>query len=532
MADRVDFYFQQRVSEAELDLAFEQLEQADHDLAADLKIHGIISGAVPMEHAPVADLSIDLTSPTRAYDHLGQRIYIGTDQRIDCAVDFVGRLTQVNSPGNEKWLGVFLKFERKLADPRIDGNSKQIYFRRDESFQIIVRQAPEMPGGTGLRTELAEDELLLCDLRLVHGQTQLKNADINLNRRQAFVFADASAVSVESGLWRALTPQRPTVQSALDAADAWLARLSSPAGTGQVGAAGIPGAPTALSAGSLAVQLAAILTALNAHQSAPRAAHAASSIAATPDGLLSGTDVQDQLQEILTILRSEIVSKGDALIGEAAIKGASHSIIAGTVRSQLSKLLSLHNEHLAGGDHDGRYVRESFSCSETFKAGEAKVVATLDAQPALVTVAYSIPNKKIIDQFSHGRADKAEALADKSLEEKSFEGKPLPRDEWALSSDALSDRLTALLSQGPIYFQGTAHSRLRWWTKPIFTNGKTIDLAELLLGKEGKLREFNETELAEILAGLKGIKWYLHVENGSDKKLVLHVKAWGGGENT
>ena len=34
MADRVDFYFRQRVTEAELDLAFELLEQADRNLAA------------------------------------------------------------------------------------------------------------------------------------------------------------------------------------------------------------------------------------------------------------------------------------------------------------------------------------------------------------------------------------------------------------------------------------------------------------------------------------------------------------------
>lgn len=57
--------------------------------------------------------------------------------------------------------------------------------------------------------------------------------------------------------------------------------------------------------------------------------------------------------------------------------------------------------------------------------------------------------------------------------------------------------------------------------------GKEIDLAELLLGKEGKLREFNESELTEFFAGLKSLKWHLLVENGSDKKLVLHVKAWG-----
>ena len=47
MADRVDFYFRQRVTEAELDLAFALLEKTDRDLAADRNIYGIVSGAVP-----------------------------------------------------------------------------------------------------------------------------------------------------------------------------------------------------------------------------------------------------------------------------------------------------------------------------------------------------------------------------------------------------------------------------------------------------------------------------------------------------
>mgnify|MGYP000844949692 CR=1 FL=1 len=59
MADRVDFYFRQRVTEAELDLAFALLEKADRDLAADLNIYGVIAGAVPSPHAPVPDLTVD-----------------------------------------------------------------------------------------------------------------------------------------------------------------------------------------------------------------------------------------------------------------------------------------------------------------------------------------------------------------------------------------------------------------------------------------------------------------------------------------
>lgn len=106
MADRVDFYFRQRVTEAELDLACELLEQADRDLAADIGIYGIVTGAVPTQHSPVPDLTVDLTSPTRAYDRLGQRIFFGTDQTVDCSVDLVGIPTAVSGPANERWLAV------------------------------------------------------------------------------------------------------------------------------------------------------------------------------------------------------------------------------------------------------------------------------------------------------------------------------------------------------------------------------------------------------------------------------------------
>jgi hypothetical protein len=59
MADRVDHFFRQRVTEAELDLA-------GHNLAADIGVHGVVSGAVPAQHAPIADVSIGLSVPGRA----------------------------------------------------------------------------------------------------------------------------------------------------------------------------------------------------------------------------------------------------------------------------------------------------------------------------------------------------------------------------------------------------------------------------------------------------------------------------------
>ena len=222
MADRVDFYFRQRVNEAELDLAFELLEKADRNLAADLHVYGIISGAVPSPHSPVPDLTIDLTAPARAYDNSGQRLFFGTGQTVNCAADLVGIPTDVVSSGNERWLGVFLRFKRLLSDPRTDGNSQQVYFRRDESFDVIVRQAPEGPIGSAPKVPLQADELLVCDVRRKPGQTQLTTADIDTTRRQSFIFAQGTSVGVATGTWNILSPVVGTVQSAFNEVDAEL----------------------------------------------------------------------------------------------------------------------------------------------------------------------------------------------------------------------------------------------------------------------------------------------------------------------
>ncbi|MFH0901938.1 MAG: hypothetical protein V2A73_15015 [Pseudomonadota bacterium] len=223
MADRLNYHFRQRVTEAELDLGFALLEKADHNLAADVGVYGIVSGAEPTPHSPVPDLTIDLTAPGRAYDRIGQRIFFGTGQRVDCAVDHSGIPTEVTVAGKERWLGVFLRFDRLLSDPRTDGNSQQVFFREDESFELVVRQSPEGSIGAALKVPLQDDELLVCDVLRRSGQTQILAGDIDSSRRQAFIFASGSAVEVLSGLWSAIAPAARTVQSARDSVDSIIA---------------------------------------------------------------------------------------------------------------------------------------------------------------------------------------------------------------------------------------------------------------------------------------------------------------------
>jgi len=390
MADRTDFYFRQRVTEAELNLAFELLEKADRNLAADIGVYGIISGAEPSEHQPVPDLTVDLVAPGRAYDHVGQRIFFGADQTVDCAVDHAGIPTDVSSSSNERWLGVFLKFDRLLSDPRTDGNSQQVLFRRDESFQVIVRQAAEGPIGAAPKVPLVEDELLVCDVLRRAGQTQILDADIDISRRQAFVFAQGDAVEIISGIWNILKPAVNTVQSALDEVDAELndhfgatARrhgaadidyaphgfvagdnlqaalneliddLSTSAsgnpGSKQVGADAATGTPHALPSGNVDGQLSQLLGWLNSHVGAASGAHNASAIAAASHNHISGPSVQAQLQEIVDDFQSQSSSLGASQVGDAAISGSPNNLSAGTVRAQLTALLADINNHQNDG---------------------------------------------------------------------------------------------------------------------------------------------------------------------------------------
>ena len=424
MASRTDFYFRQKVTEAELDLAFELLEKADRDLAADIGVYGIVSGAEPTPHAPVPDLTIDLTAPGRAYDNLGQRIFFGTGQTVDCSVDHAGLPTEVPVVGQERWIGVFLRFERLLSDPRTDGNSQQVFFRRDESFEIVIRQGATAASGHAVKVPLQPDELLICDLRRAHGQTQILAPDIDTSRRQAFIFAQGDAVQITSGGWSTLAPATDTVQSTLDAVDAELTghfggsarrhpandidyaphgfvgshtvqtalnelidELSTAAsghpGAMRVGADAATGTPHALPAGNVDGQLSLLLSWLNAHVSAASGAHNASAIAAQAHHYIGSTSVQAQLQEIVSDLQSPAPGLGASRIGNDAISSALYALVAGTVRQQLAQLVAHLVTHVGSADHDMRYFEKSVADARYYNVGELVADAdTVDGQHA------------------------------------------------------------------------------------------------------------------------------------------------------
>ncbi len=389
MANRRDYFFRQRVTEAELDDGFAELEKADQNLAAELGFTGVLANAVVSQHAPVPDLSADVSGPGAVLDQLGQRIFFSALQNVNVAQDDGGVSTSVSAAGQEKIVTVFVKFDRGLSDPRVDGNSLTVFFRRDESFKFIVAQGAQAPAGTALPPPLRSDAILLADLTRTFGQTQVLNANISTARRQDALVAGGSPRSIRRGRTLEAVSDLLTFlnahtsgtadrhpAAAIDYAGggAWADGTTNPAasveaqldkvvtdlaaatGAPKVGAAATAGAPNSLGAGTVRSQLDALLGFINAHINLASGAHAASALTYAgggnwADGTTNpATTVEGELDKIISDLAA---ASGAPKVGAAATAGAPNALVAGTVRSQLDALLGFINTHinLAAGAH-------------------------------------------------------------------------------------------------------------------------------------------------------------------------------------
>lgn len=196
--DRRDFYFRQKVTEAELDGAFDAVEAADWALAID---HGFTGITLDMDAAQngVPNLTINVSGPGVAYDSLGRRIAIPSTQNVNVGVDENAVSTAVAGGANEKWVSVFIEFDRDLSDPRIDGNSLGLFFVQEEAFRFVVRQGAEALVGLATRPPLDPNMVLVCDILRTFGVGTILNGAIDLDRRQDAFRLEAGTLDVIAG---------------------------------------------------------------------------------------------------------------------------------------------------------------------------------------------------------------------------------------------------------------------------------------------------------------------------------------------
>lgn len=362
MSDRQDYFFRQKVTEAELDLGFNGLEVADFNLAIDHELTGIVNGQGVGE-ASVPDLTVDVAAGTN-YSKQGERTRNPSTQNVDMSQDDGATSTAVATPGNQKIVSLFMTFDRALSDPRIDGNSLTVFFERDESFDFSVVQGAEAVGAAAVPPPLDGNKILLADIRLEFGTTTITNAgtifgspQIDTSRREdAYKFTGGTIEITEGSANDAIASLLTALNQHVDgAANKHPAADIDYAGTGTW----LDGVTNP--AASVEAQLDKLKDDLgNASGSGATKLSIANSVATLGDGSTINP-VPNHIRSFLELLIGAIGgATGAEKIGTNAIASSPSSLAGVTVDAQVVELLSLINARarLAGTN--------VFSGSQTF----------------------------------------------------------------------------------------------------------------------------------------------------------------------
>lgn len=391
MANRKDFFFRQKVTEAELDEALDGLEDADRAFITDMGGEGIWFGLGITERGLGQNQSVDVAAGA-AYDQTGQRMAVAALQNVDISVDHLGASTQVAGGGNQKLVGVYLKFARALSDPRVDGSSATVFFDRDESFEFVVRQGPEEAAPATTFPALQSDEILIGDIRRTFSDNTIANANIETTRRQvSWVeqvvdgFDSDEIAYAGGGNWAdATTNPATTVELQLDKIVTDLA--STTAGTAKIGGAAIAGASSTIPLGTLLSQLTALKSATNIDVPALSAWLGGRT---NPAAALSTA-----LEKIINDLAATTAADDGAERIGAAVSG---NLAVGSVRSQLTELdtekggLGLTNTWTAANTFSGGgTISGVFTKSGTSGRVVDRFSAALGDADADLTVAFDI----------------------------------------------------------------------------------------------------------------------------------------------
>lgn len=389
MASRKDYFFRQKVTEAELDAGFAYMEQADWNQAVDHGLVGLLEGMAVTQRAAGANLSVDIAAG-RAHSKLGERLFIGATQNFDVSVDKDGVTTAVAGGGNSKILSVFVKFKRAQLDPRTDGNNNNVFFDQPESFEFKLIQSAEAPAPVAPAVQA--DWILLADLTRAFGQNSIVNANISTSRTEKqFIVAGApraiSSGKIKDALTELLTFYNNHVSGAADqhAATALTASIAAlwADGTGIVGA-------------TVDAALEEIVTDLAGVAGANKIGAGIAATWRDATGI-AGATIDAVLEEILTDLAAQANANEGALrIGAFQRISGAVTLPTGSVGSQITALLNAHVSHLEEEDeaHDASAITATIAATWADASGIAATkVSTALAEIVTDLAAVSGANK-------------------------------------------------------------------------------------------------------------------------------------------
>lgn len=179
MADRSDFYYEQEVTHAEMDQAFDDMENADRNQVVDQTVTGthataawgVCTGLEVTERSGTPDLNVEIADGV-AYDEQGRRIpHTGGPTLLD--------LTATVPGSNSRYVRIYAEFTRVLTDPRTDGLGAAIDYRQSES--VLFSYDAGTIAASPVKPAVLANKVLLATVLLTSSHTVIVDADISMD---------------------------------------------------------------------------------------------------------------------------------------------------------------------------------------------------------------------------------------------------------------------------------------------------------------------------------------------------------------
>lgn len=204
--NRQNFFFDQAVAGEDFGLLQTNVENADDNIVKELIGSGIVSGLKVDPNSP-ADMTV-IVRAGYGYDQYGRRVCVSADKSVSLSVYAVAAV------GNERWLTIVGRFARNEWDPRQDGLGQQVLYRSDESYSIAVLVGVEAPAGTSTKSVPAAEDILLRDVKLSYGQTQIIESNLDSIRRQLLKSLPARFDSITGHKHTGAAEDAPPIETA------------------------------------------------------------------------------------------------------------------------------------------------------------------------------------------------------------------------------------------------------------------------------------------------------------------------------
>ena len=203
--NKLDWYYNQTVTQGQMDWTFEQVEAAICQAAKFSYGEGIIEGGEVTQVTPAAEIAV-MVAAFKLRDEEGRHVELSDAIKVLCSVDYDGISTYTDLvAGQGRWISVYAAFKRDLSEPKSDGNSVVVmsklldYYElfvvrgpagyvnggdlfEDEAFTIPLDR-PTKPSEYTSSNDFRPDAILLADIKITEDAPIILTADIDYTYR-------------------------------------------------------------------------------------------------------------------------------------------------------------------------------------------------------------------------------------------------------------------------------------------------------------------------------------------------------------